>query len=140
MSRPTTHPLALSDHTTDVAQVGDTGPAVVLLHALGLTWQTWEPVMHRLGRVRRVLAYDLRGRLAFSWLDVVGRLGDLTVPTLVVCGDRDASTSPAVMRAMPARLPHSRYVELVGAPHMPTLETPVPFAATLDGFLPRSAS
>ena len=51
----------MSDHTTQLAHVGETGPAVVLLHALGLTWQMWEPVIRPLARGRRVFAYDLRG-------------------------------------------------------------------------------
>src|SRR3954469_8773081 len=53
--------VALADHETVVAQRGDSGPAVVLLHALGLDWRMWEEVMDALARGRRVFAYDLRG-------------------------------------------------------------------------------
>jgi 3-oxoadipate enol-lactonase len=53
--------VRLADHETVVAQRGDGGPAVVLLHALGLDWRMWEPVMDRLANGRRVFAYDLRG-------------------------------------------------------------------------------
>jgi 3-oxoadipate enol-lactonase len=53
--------IQLNDHETVVAQYGETGPAVVLLHALGLDWRMWEPVMPRLAAGRRVFAYDLRG-------------------------------------------------------------------------------
>jgi 3-oxoadipate enol-lactonase len=53
--------LRLSDHETVVATRGQHGPSVVLLHAVGLDWQMWEPIMERLAVGRRVVAYDLRG-------------------------------------------------------------------------------
>jgi len=58
---PARHRIALDDHETTVAQYGDEGPAVVLLHALGLDWRMWEEVMVPLARGRRVFAYDIRG-------------------------------------------------------------------------------
>lgn len=254
--------LELSDHLTELATVGERGPAVVLLHALGLTWQMWEPVMRQLAQGRRVLAYDLRGhgsavdapapadmtaladdlrdvlaavgldgahivglsygggvaqtfaarhpgsvhsltlaattgrpfdafteraeaveldgtaaqvgsslarwftpeglaenrwgvryarecvlrgdpaQVAAAWrsfarLDVAGRLSSGDWPTLVLCGERDASTGPAVMSELASAIPGAAYVELPGAPHMPTLETPELVIAALDRFLPR---
>lgn len=53
--------IRLADHETVVAQMGDAGPAVVLVHALGLDWRMWEPVMGQLSESRRVFAYDIRG-------------------------------------------------------------------------------
>jgi 3-oxoadipate enol-lactonase len=53
--------VRLRDHDTLVAQRGETGPPVVLLHALGLDWRMWEQVMDQLADGRRVFAYDLRG-------------------------------------------------------------------------------
>lgn len=259
-----TRTIELRDHRTELGQLGDTGPAVVLLHALGLSWHMWEPVIRDLAGGRRVYAYDLRGHglaadapaptdlttladdlqavldheglagahvvglsyggavaqtfavrhresvlsltlaattdrafasfdqrasaieadgpaaqvassltrwftpealaenspgvryardrvlrgdphqvaaawRAFSRIDVEGRLRDLGRPALLLCGERDASTGPQVMRAMAARIPGSTYVELPGAPHMPTLETPHLVAQALDRFLPRAA-
>ena len=55
------HRVRLADHETVVAQHGEVGPAVVLVHALGLDWQMWQDVMGRLARGRRVFAYDIRG-------------------------------------------------------------------------------
>jgi 3-oxoadipate enol-lactonase len=254
--------LALSDHTTQLAHVGDSGPPVVLLHALGLTWHMWEPVIRQLAPGRRVFAYDLRGhgaaaeapaptdltvlsddlievlaalglerahlvglsyggaiaqtfavchpesvlsltlvattdqpfesfaqraeavevdgvsaqvatslprwftpeglaenrwgvryarecvlrgdpaQVAAAWrsfarLDVAGRLSSWERPTLVLCGDRDASTGPQVMAHLASAIAGATYVELPGAPHMPTLETPQLVLDAMDRFLPR---
>lgn len=66
--------IALTGHETLAAHLGDRGPAVVLLHALGLDRRMWEPVMAKLARGRRVIAYDLRGH---GW--AAGSSGSLTM-------------------------------------------------------------
>jgi 3-oxoadipate enol-lactonase len=53
--------VRLADHETEVAQRGNTGPAVLLVHALGLDRRMWDPVMDALSVGRRVFAYDVRG-------------------------------------------------------------------------------
>jgi 3-oxoadipate enol-lactonase len=58
---PQLRKVALGDHETVVAEMGESGPAVLLIHALGLTWRMWEPVMDGLSAGRRVVAYDIRG-------------------------------------------------------------------------------
>lgn len=58
---PALRQVPLRDHTTTVAQAGVAGPPVVLVHALGLDWRMWEPVITRLAEGRTVYAYDLRG-------------------------------------------------------------------------------
>ncbi len=253
--------VRLADHETLVAQRGEAGPPVVLLHALGLDWRMWEPVMPRLAAGRRVFAYDLRGHgraagapapftladaaadlagvldalgldrahvvglsyggavaqtaavaypercvslsllattdrplesfedraasgerdgmpaqvaptltrwftadalavggwgvryarervrcadpadwaatwRAFKGLDVRERLTGLTVPTLVLAGELDASTGPDLMRGIAERIPGARYDVLRGTPHMQTLERPALVAEALDTFLP----
>lgn len=62
IARPSVlHRVQLRDHETVVAQRGGSGPAVLLVHALGLDHRMWEPVMEQLSDGRRVYAYDLRG-------------------------------------------------------------------------------
>ena len=62
ISRPAQlHRVTLADHETVVAQRGDSGPAVLLVHALGLDWQMWDHTMDRLAAGWRVFAYDVRG-------------------------------------------------------------------------------
>ena len=58
---PALRRIAVGDHETIVAEQGTSGPAVVLLHALGLDWRLWEPVTASLADGRRVFAYDIRG-------------------------------------------------------------------------------
>jgi 3-oxoadipate enol-lactonase len=254
--------VQLADHETLLGQRGESGPVVVLAHALGLDWRMWDPVMPALAAAgRRVVAYDLRGHgraagspspytmddaardligvidalgaetahvvglsygggiaqqaavahperfaslsllattdhpfeafedrarsgevdgmaaqvvpsltrwftpeglaiggwgvryarervlrgdpvdwaaswRAFKGLDVQDRLGTLTVPTLVLAGERDASTTPEIMSALAERVPGARYQVLPGTPHMQTLERPDLVAEALDAFLP----
>jgi 3-oxoadipate enol-lactonase len=262
---PSLRPVRLTDHETVVAQAGETGPAVLLVHALGLDWRMWEPVMAQLSVGRRVFAYDIRGHgaaagsptpftmpdtaadlvgvldaldldrahivglsygggiaqtaavsypdrfgslallattdypfeafegrarsaetdgieaqvvpsltrwftpaalatngwgvryarervrrddpqdwagawRAFKGLDVQGRLPALQVPALVLAGELDASTTPAIMSGIAKRIPGAVYRELAGTPHMQTLEQPGLVADALDEFLPSEAS
>jgi 3-oxoadipate enol-lactonase len=53
--------VALADHETEVAEAGDTGPAVLLVHSMGVDWRVWEQVIDRLAVGRRIFAYDMRG-------------------------------------------------------------------------------
>ncbi len=261
---PLLHQVRLSDHTTTVAQYGTSGPAVVLIHALGLDWHMWEPIMASLSAGRRVFAYDIRGHGAaagspnpftmadtakdlfgvfdalgldkahvvglsygggiaqtaavmnpkrfeslallattdypfdgfeararsgemegmvaqvppslmrwftpqalalngwgvryarerilrntatdwaaawrtFKGLDVQGRLQDFKLPTLVLAGEHDASTTPQIMSDIAKRIAGSMYQELPGTPHMQTLECPELVAEALQTFLPTDA-
>jgi len=42
------HRISLRDYETVVAQRSESGPAVLLVHALGLDWRMWEQVMDQL--------------------------------------------------------------------------------------------
>jgi 3-oxoadipate enol-lactonase len=267
ISSADTHPptrlrrVRLADHDTVVAQRGDSGPAVLLVHALGLDWRMWAPVMDTLADSRRVFAYDVRGHgiavgapspytmadtardligvldaidverahvvglsfgggiaqtaaitaperfeslallattdfpfdafegralsaetdgmaaqvapsltrwftadalavngesvqyarervlggnsvdwaaawRAFKGLDVQGKLAGLGLPTLVLAGEADVSTTPQIMRGIASRIPGARYRELPGTPHMQTLQRPELVAEALAEFLP----
>ena len=76
--------VVLSDHATTVAQVGAAGPPVVLVHALGLDWRMWEPVITQLAAGRRVYAYDLRGHGTATEAPHPSNMDDLASDLLAV--------------------------------------------------------
>jgi 3-oxoadipate enol-lactonase len=62
-----------------------------------------------------------------------GRLSDIEVPTLVVCGSKDTLTTPADAAEVAALVPDARVVTLKGAGHGLMLEAAPDFnAAVLD--------
>lgn len=67
----------LGDHDTIVASAGDIGPAVVLIHALGLDWRMWEAAMAHLASGRRVFAYDIRGHGSATGAPTPSTMGQL---------------------------------------------------------------
>ncbi len=67
--------------------------------------------------------------------DVTGRLGEIGVPSLVVCGAEDAISPPAEMRSIAEGLPEAEYVEIAGSGHMTTAEAPEQVNAAMAGFV-----
>ena len=59
----------------------------------------------------------------------------LDVPALVVVGQEDALTPPALSRAMAAALPRCRLVEIPASGHTPSMERPIPTAEAMLAFL-----
>jgi len=66
-------------------------------------------------------------------------LGRISMPTLLVAGEKDRTAPPAGMRRMADRIAGGRYVELAGAGHLMNLERPAAFTAAIAGFLDRHA-
>jgi pimeloyl-ACP methyl ester carboxylesterase len=67
--------------------------------------------------------------------DLLGRLGDLRLPALVVVGRDDRLTPPKYAAYLARSIPAARLVEIDGAGHFPQLEQPAAVNATLRGFL-----
>jgi pimeloyl-ACP methyl ester carboxylesterase len=65
------------------------------------------------------------------------RLGEITVPTLVLVGDLDVSDLRAIGRLLAAGLPDATFSELPGVAHLPQLEAPEVLARTIGDFLDR---
>lgn len=57
------------------------------------------------------------------------------VPTLVMVGDEDVITPPAISQAMTGAIPDARLVEVPGAGHLPCVEQPVPTTRGILKFL-----
>jgi 3-oxoadipate enol-lactonase len=66
--------------------------------------------------------------------DFSGGLATTRQPTLLIAGERDGAM-PATMRAIQARMPDARYVEIPDAGHLPNLERPEAFNAAVEAFL-----
>jgi len=67
--------------------------------------------------------------------DLRRALPQLSVPALVVSGQRDRIIRPSAGRALASALPRARYVQIAGAAHAPFLSHPVQFLKALTGFL-----
>ena len=55
---------------------------------------------------------------------MLGRLGEINCPTLVLVGDRDPSTPPALSAALAEQIAGSKMIVLPDASHMIFLEQP----------------
>ncbi|GAA4156758.1 alpha/beta fold hydrolase [Leifsonia shinshuensis] len=68
---------------------------------------------------------------------LLGRLGAIRVPTLVVWGESDRIATPAYGRAVAAAIPGAQFAEIPAAGHLPHLEAPEATWAAIDPFLAR---
>jgi pimeloyl-ACP methyl ester carboxylesterase len=64
-----------------------------------------------------------------------GRLGELSMPVLVMVGLLDESGTIASARLLAREAPRARLIELPDVAHMPSLEKPAWFTETLLAFL-----
>jgi pimeloyl-ACP methyl ester carboxylesterase len=67
--------------------------------------------------------------------DLVPLLHHLKVPTLVVCGEFDQATPPALNKQIVEKVAGAKYVELPGCGHCPPLEQPEQFLAAVKNFI-----
>jgi 3-oxoadipate enol-lactonase len=67
--------------------------------------------------------------------DLVPLLHHLKVPTLVVCGQFDQATPPALNRQIVEKVVGAKYIELPGCGHCPPLEQPQQFVAAIKDFV-----
>ena len=67
--------------------------------------------------------------------DVMGRLGEIRVPALVVCGSEDRLTPPKYSEFLRDRIGGARLEMIPGAGHMVMREAPAAVARLVDGFL-----
>jgi 3-oxoadipate enol-lactonase len=69
--------------------------------------------------------------------DQVERADAIRVPTLVVCGDHDRITPPALSTSLTRMIPGAHYEPIEGAGHLSNLEQPERFNEVLLEFLRR---
>jgi pimeloyl-ACP methyl ester carboxylesterase len=73
--------------------------------------------------------------LACDGFDVLGRLGEVRAPALVVCGTEDRLTPMRYAEHLRDHLPGATLAAIPGAGHMVMLEEPVRVATALQAFL-----
>lgn len=66
------------------------------------------------------------------------RLIEKRIPTMLLVGEEDALTPPAIMELMAKRIPHSRFVKVSGAGHSVYFERPEEYNRIVMGFLQES--
>jgi 3-oxoadipate enol-lactonase len=75
---------------------------------------------------------------AIPQINLTSRLREIKTPTLVIVGDQDPGTPPAMAREIHENLPGSELVVIPSAAHLSNLEQPEAFNAALAKFLDRN--
>jgi 3-oxoadipate enol-lactonase len=75
---------------------------------------------------------------AIPKIDVTARLKEIKCRALVICGEQDAGTPPAMARQIQENLPGSKLVLIPQAAHLSNLEQPEAFNRALTEFLTKS--
>lgn len=72
---------------------------------------------------------------ALKTLAFGSRLGEITVPTLILGGEQDKGAPPQILAEAAGRIPGARHVVIPAAGHITALENPAAFEAVLEEFL-----
>ncbi len=72
---------------------------------------------------------------ALQNVDFSSSVADLSMPTLIVVGERDQATTPEMAHQLAGLIPNSRLVVLPGIAHAPQLQDPPGFVQTVVGFM-----
>ena len=65
----------------------------------------------------------------------IGRLGDISVPVLVMVGELDVADIHAIAELLTGGIPESKKVILAGTAHLPNMERPAEFNRIVLDFL-----
>lgn len=79
-------------------------------------------------------AYRIGARAVWH-ADQRERAAAIRVPSLILCGEEDAITPPALSEELAALIPGSQLHIIAGASHLANLDKPQEFNAAIDGFL-----
>jgi 3-oxoadipate enol-lactonase len=72
---------------------------------------------------------------AIPKINLTARLKEIKVPILVICGEQDAGTPPAMAREIHDNAPGSKLVLIPQAAHISNMEKPAEFNRALEAFL-----
>jgi pimeloyl-ACP methyl ester carboxylesterase len=107
------------------------------LDAQGLVGEVWAEVLEERdgGWYPQFRLDDMLRIVAAEPADDRRDWNRIKVPALVVHGERSATCSKDVLRAMAASIPHGEFVQIAGAGHDVHLEKPPEWRAALERFL-----
>jgi 3-oxoadipate enol-lactonase len=74
---------------------------------------------------------------ALSTLNSTPRLGEIKVPTLVICGEQDGGTPPAMAKIIHEGIAGSELVIIPNAAHLSNMEQPQAFLGSVENFYRR---
>ncbi|MCK9380105.1 MAG: 3-oxoadipate enol-lactonase [Sulfuritalea sp.] len=125
-----------------IRTVREQGSAATIEATLG-RWFTAEfraarpDLMQRIGGL--IAATPVAGYVgcaeAIRHLDITARLGAIRTPTLVIAGEQDPGTPPAMSAVIAAAIPGARLEIIPSASHLSCLEQPAAFRRLVGGFL-----
>ena len=72
---------------------------------------------------------------AIPKINLTTRLKEIKAPMLVLCGDQDPGTPPAMAREIHDNAPGSKLVMIPQAAHLANLENPAAFTKAMQDFL-----
>ncbi len=72
---------------------------------------------------------------ALAGLDLRAECAGVTLPVLVLVGEQDEATPPAMAREAAGLMPGARFVVLPGCAHVPQLQAPQQFVAAIRQFI-----
>jgi pimeloyl-ACP methyl ester carboxylesterase len=67
--------------------------------------------------------------------DTTPYLQNISIPTLVICGEKDKLTPPDVMKSMSDKIRNSKFVTVEGAGHLSPVEAPTIVNAEIEKFI-----
>jgi pimeloyl-ACP methyl ester carboxylesterase len=73
--------------------------------------------------------------LACDRFDVLTRLGEISCPTLVICGSKDQLTPPKYSHYLVEHIPNATLLTIEGAGHMAMLEQPEAITSSILEFI-----
>jgi pimeloyl-ACP methyl ester carboxylesterase len=130
--------LRVAQQILDGASRAETFPnAVTLIN----DWEFSPSVRPRLKELARQRMAEIRPAVlhgdftACNAFDVMDRLGEITVPTLILCGADDRMTPPKYSEHLHGQIAGSKFAAIPNAGHMAMLEQPEFFTQTLKEFL-----
>lgn len=134
---PYRHLAEILRHGSDQERRGAAEIAATILY--GEPWRQANPEQLE-HEIEIMLAHPREGLYAaahavFDRDDISDRIGEITAPTLVMCGELDTATVPDRSEQIAAAIPNSELVMIPAAGHHSAIENPAPVTVAIERFL-----